>query len=473
MGGFPAYKPYNYIQKEVANVKKRILSFLLLSTVIILSCGCSLSMSIDSLLTPPKLSEEQTEIYQALISSTGKVSLKYPKSGDYRSAFVMYDLDDEPTDEALVFYETVTSTGISSLRVNFLDQDENANWRSVYDLPATGTDIEKVTFKRLGDEDTMNIIIGYSMLNSSDKVISVLQYKDGTAEEVYTNSFTVMDLLDINANGNLELLLISQDKAIPKSSFRAITMENETPKTLYNVALDPSANEYLKLSRGYIAGYTQALFIDYSKTDSTYGTDIVYLSGQKLVNAVYNAQNTPNSPSNASSIQRRTNIYTPVVYSQDINGDGVTETAGTVPLPGYENLTLPEQMYAFAWYSVEDGNLKKVAYTYISPKSEFLMTFPGRWEGFVTATYDSITNQVDFYQYSTGLDNLSQCLLSVRIISKTDQKYASYDTQNYTYFGSSNDNDFYISQDNPLNPLSLTEDELAVSLKIINQLTDE
>ena len=44
--------------------------------------GCS-SASVDTLLTPPKLSEEQSAVYEALMKSVGRdIRLQYPKSGD-------------------------------------------------------------------------------------------------------------------------------------------------------------------------------------------------------------------------------------------------------------------------------------------------------------------------------------------------------------------------------------------------------
>ena len=100
-----------------------------------LSCltmtGCSaLNFSVEGLINAPKLTSEQSEIHQALIESVGSnITLKYPKNGEYRSAYVIANIDDEPTDEAMVFYE-YTSNGSEEdgLRVNILDKDEDGNY---------------------------------------------------------------------------------------------------------------------------------------------------------------------------------------------------------------------------------------------------------------------------------------------------------------------------------------------------------
>jgi len=102
---------------------KKLLCFLFLPLML---CGCSLNMSIDTLLTPPKLSEQQQQIYNALKSYTGaNISLKYPKSGNYLSAFIIDDIDGDSDNEAIVFYEKNTmSAEKNSLRINVLDHDE-------------------------------------------------------------------------------------------------------------------------------------------------------------------------------------------------------------------------------------------------------------------------------------------------------------------------------------------------------------
>ena len=55
-----------------------------------------LQPGIDELLHPPKLTQEQKEISSALEAAVGAgraEKLKYPRRGEYLSAFVMYDLE--------------------------------------------------------------------------------------------------------------------------------------------------------------------------------------------------------------------------------------------------------------------------------------------------------------------------------------------------------------------------------------------
>lgn len=82
------------------------IAFLAVCCLLLSACS-SFQPNLTDLMQSPKLTEEQAEIYEALTNAAdvSDVQLKYPKSGDYRSAFVMFDLDADGEDEALVFLQ--------------------------------------------------------------------------------------------------------------------------------------------------------------------------------------------------------------------------------------------------------------------------------------------------------------------------------------------------------------------------------
>lgn len=83
---------------------KRILLALLLCTSLTLS-GCAYGQTgIDGMLKPPKLSDQQNEIYAALQASVGKnITLKYPRTGDFTSAFFVANIDEDRRRRLLFF----------------------------------------------------------------------------------------------------------------------------------------------------------------------------------------------------------------------------------------------------------------------------------------------------------------------------------------------------------------------------------
>ena len=188
-------------------MKFRVIAALLLC---LLMCGCSATASVENLLMPPKLLAEQDEIYKELINSVGQgVKLKYPRSGDYRSAFVMHNIDDEPGDEAMVFYESKNNqSGESSLRLKFLDNNDG-KWEAVYDMSCAGSEIDSISFAKLGTSDVIDIIICYTLLNQTEKTFSVLKYTDKKPVEAVSGPYSCLEVVDLNGDGADELVTVS------------------------------------------------------------------------------------------------------------------------------------------------------------------------------------------------------------------------------------------------------------------------
>ena len=150
--------------------------------------GCGIDSSIDSLLSPPIISEEQQEIYSALTEAAGEeISLVYPRSGAYRSAFVFPDLDMDGEKEAVVFYGSLKGKD-SSVRVNILDKIEG-KWRSVYDHAGAGTTVEQVFFTDLGGTGRLRMAIGYGYMTPTEKALKIYCLEDGVLETEYKGNY--------------------------------------------------------------------------------------------------------------------------------------------------------------------------------------------------------------------------------------------------------------------------------------------
>lgn len=90
---------------------KIVLSAVLLACLWALS-GCSgFSSSTADLMRPPRLTPEQSAINEALTAAalTQTYTLKYPKSGEYRSAFVFHDIDGDGVEEAIAFMNRIST----------------------------------------------------------------------------------------------------------------------------------------------------------------------------------------------------------------------------------------------------------------------------------------------------------------------------------------------------------------------------
>lgn len=435
----------------------------------VLLSGCS-GATVENLLTAPKLTQEQNEIYQALINSSGSsIKLKYPRGGEFRSAFVLQNIDDEPGEEALVFYESQSvQSGESALRLKVLDQ-KNGDWESMYDLACVGSEVDGISFASLGEGKTTEIIVCYSMLNQTEKTVSVLNYGKGILSELYSGSYSCLEVIDLNSDGQQELVTVVPDKASQMAIAAMFTKSEKGFQKLSEAPLSGIAAEYVGVTKGQLDENTTALLLDYSKGSGQYGTDVIYCIGGRITSPVNLATNADGTPYNV--ISRFTNDYMTDIRSMDIDRDGFVEIPSMTPLPGYETLMKSEQLCAVEWYKVENARYQREYYSYYSSKYNFALLFPSRWQGVVSAVVNYQDNEIIFISYSpeTGFGvNEATELMRIRTIDKDDTE-TLVKSKAYRMIGESEDSIICIKETPGYltGNLALTESELQNSFIIL------
>ena len=426
---------------------KKAAAFLKAAAILSIAALTGCQATIENLLTAPKLTQEQSEIYQALINSSGSsIKLKYPRGGEYRSAFVLQDIDSDGTQEALVFYESQSvQSGESALRLKVLD-NFNGSWEAVYDLACVGSEVDSISFASLGDDSTTEILVCYSMLNQSEKTLSVLNYSNGLISELYSGSYSCMEVIDLNGDGQQELVSVVPDKATQTAMAVMFTKREGTFRKLSEVQLSGIAAEYVSVSKGMLDGDVTALFLDYGRGAGQYS-------------------------SQGNIISRFTNDYMTDIRSIDIDGDGAMEIPSMTPLPGYETLMRSEQLCAVEWYTVENNRYSRKYYSYYSSKYNFVLLFPSRWQGVVSAVLNTQDNEIVFISYDPEkkftVDKTTE-LMRIRTIAKDDTE-ALVNTKDYRMIGESDESIICIKETTGYltGKLALTESELQNSLIVL------
>ena len=441
--------------------------------------GCSAAFFGGDLLTSPRLTDEQNEIYNALTASAGRVDLRYPHTGEHRSAFVIKNIDDEPTEEAIVFYEanksdaakeptTNDASAVGNLRVSFLDKDENGSWKAAYELPAAGTEIESVAFSKLGS-DKEKILISYTVLGSSDKIMSVIDYENGIATQLGSVGYSSYLLLDSVGSGEY-LACFNRDAAKKDANMTvyAVNDKKQFGMAMPMVSFGSAVAEIdgITVGNALILGKkTPCIAIDYLSSENLYGTGVLYYSGNAFVNA-----DTIVRLGTDTLYTRRTNIYTPRLRSRDIDGDDVLDIPVTVTLPGYENLTFPEQLSAVNWFRQDCDEITAVCYTFVDPQKNYILTFPGRWVGMVTATVNATEDTVTFWKYEGDVKESEYALLTIKTELKGDTSQSSFGAEDalrdgFKVFSDDSEKTVYYKSI-MYEGLSLTDDEIAASLRV-------
>lgn len=215
-------------------MRKRLLALFL--SAFLLS-GCSLTLGTEDLLVPPKLTAEQAALNDALAKALGTNSfrLKYPRRGESLSAFVFHDLDRDGVQEAIAFYE-LTVGGTTSTWMSVLAKDEGG-WKSIYDIPGGGSEIDAVAFAPVSDEEADNIIVGWSVPGQDYYTASIYSFDGKSVETLFSGDYSEWLITDVDGDALSELFLCTLNAARP-AVVRLVKYRNGTVSVADELPLD-------------------------------------------------------------------------------------------------------------------------------------------------------------------------------------------------------------------------------------------
>ncbi len=401
--------------------------YTLLTVLLILSLtGCSTSQGgIDGLLSAPKLTEEQNEIHQALTKQTGSnISLKYPKSGGNRSAIVIANIDNEPTDEAIVFFQYVNpEDDKGTVMVEILDRNDKGNWEAVYEFPGEGPVVDRIEIKDLGYDDKPSIIIGYSTLNLDEKQFQIYNYNEGQLSSIFTDKYSIMHVIDLDGKGHNDIIIISNDAETGKSAASLLRSKDGKIVCIDKIEMTSGTSAFVSSVIGQTADGSSALFVDATKSTGIIQTEVVSYSYEKLQNPMVTFSN---------KLMKKTSR--PSKYlSVDIDKDSVVEIPEIIVAPGYEDYDDDDEskLYLTSWnvykdsYSLEE---KFLGFYKISDGYAFML--PENWVDKITVKLDSATGEAVFYKYGGSLGDSTEELLRINVIDSNDME--EYEKKGYS-----------------------------------------
>ncbi len=432
--------------------------------------GCQFSMTVDTLLSPPRLTAQQEQIYQALQTATGNnISLKYPKSGERLSAFTVEDLDADGENEAIVFYEvSMASAEENPLRFCLLDC-ENGVWRAITDYTTPGAAVECVIVSQLGSNERTNLIIGYSMVNGGGYAVEVFHYGEDTLERTLTVPYTKMDISDLNGDGTNELLIVNAATLSAAASAAVYALDEngnyyQSQVSLNGLYSDISRIVYGKLPCNDASGtdtlyIANGIYIDGVSGATTVQTEVLLYENQQL-RQVYadSAERFPGSTRNSAC------------PTFDIDNDTEAEIPVQTVFYGYSEAADSERIAMTNWYVCRGGMLMREYSSYYSANDGYAFLLPSRWEKKVTVVQEFET--IVFYVLDTeqtseeGRPVVKQPLLRLAVVSDAVESNA-LQQEGYLLLRQQNGNDYLAKIEQTDRTLSLTQSELLFAMRYL------
>lgn len=429
--------------------------------LIVLSClmltGCeAFTFSVDELLSTPSISDDQAALKQALYDNVGhSATLAYPQSGEYRSAFVIADLDGDDNDEALVFYTSSSATASGTgenVRVAVFDKDESGDWHAMYEVAGGGSSVDTVIVTDYGD--VTDIVIGYGTSVHDESTVSIYRYENGILRSTYDGWYTTMISADIDLCGTDEIVLFKKSGTVV--SVGVIKSSDGLSYVTSERTLTSSVSAISNYTSGLLYGETGALFIDVTDEDGYLLTEVVYLEGDTLTCL-------SSVDSELLLVTERTGGY----LSMDYDNDGIVEIPTLGLFSGYSAGSGAEYMVNWLSYSQDENAFTTESSAYYSLSDSYIFKLPSRWTNFVSVIRDSDTGEITFVEYDRTADSLSDMTKLLSIISVSSRNAQTYLDDGYTLVTESGSISYlYKKLADDDEPLLLTPNEISDNLYI-------
>ena len=384
----------------------------------------------SDLLAPPSLSGDKLEIqraFEASVNDKSGVVLQYPTAGDYRSAFVLKDLDGDDSAEAIVFYSLKSDE--STVRINVLEKVDET-WKSVYDEPGYGAKVISVDFEDLNKDENIEVITCWSVFEGSAAktltIHSVLHEKDEPLElEALVNqSYTFKDIADMDSDGTNEVLvtwLDNTDPNMPKSyaSLLKQASDGTISQMGQNVSLDASVSAYASLKLETTSEGKTIAFLDAYKGDDTMITEVIRWDE--------NSKSLAAPLLDPDTLTNTLTMRTPAVASMDINKDKNIEIPIVINDGGAE---MPKEvpLSLFAWAVPGDNGLTQISYGFMNVSLGCFFRLPDEFANYTLAYRLSDETCTTLYRTEDG-ENREEPLFTILVKNSSDFS----DDESYTF----------------------------------------
>ncbi len=402
-------------------MKKRIMT---LAAALLLICaalgGCSFDIkTVSDTLKPPKLYGENREMQMAFEKYAGSdVLMKSAVSGEHRSSFVLYDIDGNGSDEALVFY--AEGSNKSQVKIEIMEKTDG-QWTPIVNLPGSGSEVYSVNFAKMDQDSFSEIIVGWSLYEkSSEKLFTVFRVdkKLEDISSVCTESFTYMMPVDLDNDGLKELFYISIDATNKTRQAAAKMLKLQGGKTMEitgEAKVDSGVSGYSSVKVERLSESSPVrVYLDAVKGENQMITDVVYydVSSRSLVAPLLDKQS-------QSNIQTWRNINLPSI---DINSDGIIEIPTQSIFKGgrevHNNNRSSSNIYRTDWCQLVGNKLQTVIYSYTDVENGYVFSIPEGLLRSVTVEKNSDDGSVTFYKYSRSRDKRGNALLTIKSIDE-------------------------------------------------------
>ena len=436
-------------------MKLKNLAAVILAASTALLCGCNIAdLSFEESLRPPRTMGDEAEIEKLISKTAGSnYTLKYPKSGSYRSAIIMNDLNGDGVDEAIAFFKGKDETaGVHML----LMYDQDGEWKTSGDYVTETTDVDCVDFADIDENNGLEIIVGYTTYTPNVNFLACYTYSNGVTDTIQAGqNYSSFYCGNLDNNGKSEIITLSLFNAEnqAKASMLSYSKEKKQIFVKASAPMDPNVVKIKSIGMSDFDGSVKGVVVDGSFASEELVTQVIYYNQTLAVlrNPLYKEK------------QKNPTTRTVSVLSTDFDGDSKLEIPMAEKLPFHGEdmaLTVADKI---SWCSFNPANETLTVKSVVAEnrKCGFSVKQPSKW---VDRSYTAINDENSMKLYEWVNNALGEELFEVKAFDVSAWDKGKIDGFTLIY----RDNRYAYAFTNPQgkSPMKLTDDEIKTAFSV-------
>ncbi|MBQ2093033.1 MAG: hypothetical protein II190_00450 [Ruminococcus sp.] len=436
-------------------MKLKNLAAVILAASTALLCGCNIAdLSFEESLRPPRTMGDEAEIEKLISKTAGSnYTLKYPKSGSYRSAIIMNDLNGDGVDEAIAFFKGKDETaGVHML----LMYDQDGEWKTSGDYVTETTDVDCVDFADIDENNGLEIIVGYTTYTPNVNFLACYTYSNGVTDTIQAGqNYSSFYCGNLDNNGKSEIITLSLFSAEnqAKASMLSYSKEKKQIFVKASAPMDPNVVKIKSIGMSDFDGSVKGVVVDGSFASEELVTQVIYYNQSLAVlrNPLYKEK------------QKNPTTRTVGVLSTDFDGDSKLEIPMAEKLPFHGEdmaLTVADKI---SWCSFNPANETLTVKSVVAEnrKCGFSVKQPSKW---VDRSYTAINDENSMKLYEWVNNALGEELFEVKAFDVSAWDKGKIDGFTLIY----RDNRYAYAFTNPQgkSPMKLTNDEIKTAFSV-------
>ena len=401
-------------------MRKGYIRLLAFFVALVLLPGCAMR-TVDDLYSPPKRSEEYTNLQNAIDSVMADMEYWAPLAGENQQTVQMADLNGDGAHEVLLF---ARGTGEKPLNILIFRQAGD-DFLLEYTIESSGYAFDQVEYVQMDGRPGLELVVGRQVSDQVLRFVSVYSFAGEDQEMILSTQYSKFLTCDLDEDSLAEVLVLRPGQAETDNGVAELYRCGDAGiERSTEASMSEPVDQIKRIMASRLDGGKPAVYVASAVEGSAIITDVFAVVDGAFANVSL-------SNESGTSVKTLRNYY---VYANDIDNDGVIELPSLISMRSLGWKPPSDRQYLIRWYAMTaSGDEVDKGYTYHNYAGGWYMELPDDWGPRVSVEHEVSgyhEERFDFYVWDENRQNATK-ILSLYVFTGQDREEAALEQNRF------------------------------------------